>query len=98
MKRIFVFTYNPYLFYVKTRINNEIAIQAISDNEFLKTIKNIVVNCDDKSIIGLKTIFESDIGTTAIKNLFLIHDISFYSQDPNALSLFQGIHLNLLVH
>jgi hypothetical protein len=40
-------------------------------------------------MISLRTIFESDIGTTAIKNFFLIHDHMFDSQDLNVISLFQ---------
>jgi hypothetical protein len=42
MKCLFVFTYNPYLFYVKTRENNEITIQTISDTDFLKKPSRIL--------------------------------------------------------
>jgi hypothetical protein len=90
MKCIFIFTYNPYLFYVKTRVNNVIIIQTILDKDFLNTLNNIVVGIDDKSIINMKIIFKSESNATAVKNLFLIHDVNFYSQDPNVLSLFQG--------
>jgi hypothetical protein len=90
MRHIFVLTFNPYLFYVKTRVNNELTMQTIPENEFLKTLKNIVVGIDDKSVVNLRTIFELRIGSNAVKNLFLVHDVSFYIQDPNVLSLFQG--------
>jgi hypothetical protein len=43
MKRLFVFTYKSILFYVKTLINDDITIQIIPDNDFLKILKNIVV-------------------------------------------------------
>jgi hypothetical protein len=39
MKRIFVFTLDPYEFYVKTIVNNEITIQARSDKDFSENIK-----------------------------------------------------------
>jgi hypothetical protein len=56
---------------------------------------NIVVGCDEKSIVNLRTIFESGICIAAVKNLFLVHDISFYSLDLNVLSLFQGFPFDL---
>jgi hypothetical protein len=89
-KYVFVFTLNPYLFYVKAWINNEIAIQRKPDTGFLKTLKNIAVNCDDISVISRRTIFESGFGPAAVKNLFLEQDLSFYSQELNILSLFQS--------
>jgi hypothetical protein len=88
-KHVFVFTFNPYLFYVKTRINNEITIQRKSDTGFLKTLKNIAVRCDGISVINRRTIFESGIGPASIKNLFLVNDLSFYNRKLNILSLFQ---------
>jgi hypothetical protein len=48
MKRIFVFTVDTYVFYVKTIVNNEITISLKSDKDFLKTLKNIVVGDYDK--------------------------------------------------
>jgi hypothetical protein len=90
MKRIFIVTYNRYLFYITTWISNEITIQTILDKDFLKILTNIVVGCDENSIINLRTIFESGLGIRALKNLFLVHDISFYNDDPNVLDLFQG--------
>jgi hypothetical protein len=53
MRRIFVFTFNPYLFYIKTLVNNELTIQTMPDNEFLKTLKNIIIGIDDKSIVNI---------------------------------------------
>jgi hypothetical protein len=47
MRKIFVFTHNPYIFYVKTIINNEFMIQAIAGIEFLKILKNINIGFDD---------------------------------------------------
>jgi hypothetical protein len=76
MKLIFVFTFNPHLFYFKSPINNEITIQVILDTDFLKTLKNIVSGCDDKSIASLRTTFELGIGTASVKNLFS-YDASF---------------------
>jgi hypothetical protein len=71
MKHVFVFTFDPYLFYLKTRVNKEIIIQVMPDNEFHKKLKNIHICCDDKSIVSFKTIFESRIGPAAVKNSFL---------------------------
>jgi hypothetical protein len=88
MKHIFVFTYNPYFFYVKKRINNEITIQTIPDI-FLENISEYHIGFEDKSIIYLKTIFALQFGTNAIKNLFLFHDVRFLNQDPNVFRLFQ---------
>jgi hypothetical protein len=79
-KRVFVFTFNLYLFYIKARINNEITIQRKSDISFLKTLKNIAVSSDDISVINRIAIFESGFGPTTVKNLFLVHNLSFYSR------------------
>jgi hypothetical protein len=38
MKRIFVFTHDPYLFYVKTIVNSEIIICIRSPLDFIKTL------------------------------------------------------------
>jgi hypothetical protein len=43
MKRIFVFTYDPYLFYVKIIVNSEIVIFPRSPLDFIKTLKNITI-------------------------------------------------------
>jgi hypothetical protein len=43
MKRIFVFTHDPYLFYAKTIVNSEIVICPRSPLDFIKTLKNITV-------------------------------------------------------
>jgi hypothetical protein len=56
MKRVFEFIFNPFLFSIKTRINNEIVIQVISDTNFLKILKNIAFGCDNESIVRLKKI------------------------------------------
>jgi hypothetical protein len=89
MKGIFVLTYNLYLLYAKAWIDIEKMIQTIPDKKLLKTLKNIAVDVDDKSIINMKTIFESVPGITVTMNLFLAHHVSFYSWDPNLISLFQ---------
>jgi hypothetical protein len=65
-------------------------MQTIAYQDFLKTLKNIAVGYHDKSIVRLRTIFESGIGTTAVKNSFIVYNFSFYSQDVNVLSSFQG--------
>jgi hypothetical protein len=70
MMRIFVFTYNPYLFYVNTGINYELIIQTIPEKHFSKTLNNITVDVDDKSIINVRTIFESETGTAALRTYF----------------------------
>jgi hypothetical protein len=54
MKWIFVFTYDTSLFYIKAQINSKRPIQIISDKDFLKIFKRIVVTYDDKSIIKTK--------------------------------------------
>jgi hypothetical protein len=90
MKCVFVFTYNSYLFSVNTWVNNDIATQIICNNDFWNTLRNIVEGADDKSVISLRTIFETGLFISAVKNLFLVHDVSFYSQDLNVLNIFQG--------
>jgi hypothetical protein len=50
MKDIFAFTFNPYLFYVKTRVNDENVIKVRSDTDFISTLKNMELKRDDKSI------------------------------------------------
>jgi hypothetical protein len=77
MKHFFVFIHNLYLFYVKTRVNNEITIQMILNQNFLNFPKNIVVDDGEKSIISLRIMFESGLIVSAFKNLFLLHDASF---------------------
>jgi hypothetical protein len=67
MKHNFVFTFNRYLFYSKTRVNNEIAFQLISDTDFLKTLKNILLDCDDSQIITLRTIFVEGVDPATVK-------------------------------
>jgi hypothetical protein len=43
MRRIFVFTNDPYLFYVKTIVNSEIVIFPRSPLDFINILQNIVV-------------------------------------------------------
>jgi hypothetical protein len=82
MRKIFVFTHNPYIFYLKTMINNEIIIQAISAFEFLKILKNINIGFDDKGKLNnLKNIFEMGYGSNSIKNIFSVKDVTFYLND-----------------
>jgi hypothetical protein len=88
IKLILVFTHNPYLFYVKRRINNEATNQTILDNYFLKPFKNIAASCNDNSIGSLRSIFQSYISSTAFKALFLVHGAIFYCPDQNVLSRF----------
>jgi Holliday junction resolvasome RuvABC endonuclease subunit len=71
MKRLFVFNYNPYLSDVKAQVNNVITIKTIWETDFLKTLKNIVIECVEN------TIFESGIDIAAVENLFFFHNISF---------------------
>jgi hypothetical protein len=51
-------------------VNNESTIQTITDIDFLKIIKNIGIDYDNKSIANLRAIFESSAPTTVVKNLF----------------------------
>jgi hypothetical protein len=43
------------------------------------------VNANDKTVMRLKTIFELEFGAIAIRNIFFVHDVSFYSQNLNVL-------------
>jgi hypothetical protein len=74
MKRIFVFTPNPYLFYVKTIVNSEIVICPRSLLDFIKTLNNIRVgsytNKDGESPVNLYDIFKMGSGITSVKNHF----------------------------
>jgi hypothetical protein len=94
MKRIFVFTHDPYLFNVKTIVNFEIVICPRSQLDFIKTLKNITVgsntNKSGESPVNLYGIFKMGSGITSIKNQFLVIGVKFYSKDSNYLSLFQG--------
>jgi hypothetical protein len=68
MRKIFVFTHNPYIFYVKTMINNEIIIQPIAGIEFLKILKNIKIGFENKGKMNnLKNIFEMGYGSIQFK-------------------------------
>jgi hypothetical protein len=101
MKRIFVFTRDPYVFYVKIIVNNEITIQARSDIDFLKILKNIVVGDYDKQNktqkVSLKTIFEKGFGVNSEKNKFAVKDVRFYSKgDSEILNLFQGFPYDVI--
>jgi hypothetical protein len=65
MKRIFVFTHDPYLFYIKTIVNSEIVICLRSPLDFIKTLKNITVGSYTKksgeSPVNLYDIFKMDL-------------------------------------
>jgi hypothetical protein len=62
MKRIFVFTHDPYLFYVKTIVNSEIVICPRSPLDFIKTLNNISVgsyiNKSGESSVNFYDIFK----------------------------------------
>jgi hypothetical protein len=62
MKRIFVFTYDSYLFYVKSIINSEIVICPRFPLDFIETLKNITVgsytNKSGESPVNLYDIFK----------------------------------------
>jgi hypothetical protein len=66
MHRIFVFTHDPYRFYVKTIVNSEIVICPRSPWDFVKTLKNIVVesytNNEGDSSVNLSDIFKMGSG------------------------------------
>jgi hypothetical protein len=94
MKKIFVFTHDPYLFYVKPILNSEIVICPRSPLDSIKTLKNITVgsytNKSGEFPVYLYDIFKMGSGITSVKNQFLVTGIKFYSKDTNYLSLFQG--------
>jgi hypothetical protein len=85
MKRIFVFTHDPCLFYVKTIFNSEIVICPRSPFDFIKTLKNITVgsytNKNSDSPVNLYDIFKMRSGITSVKNQFLVTGVNFYSKD-----------------
>jgi hypothetical protein len=94
MKKIFVFTHDPYLFYVKTIVNSEIVISPRSLLDFIKTLKNITVgsynNMNVESPVNLYDIFKMGSGITSVKNQFLVTGVKFDSKYSYYLSLFQG--------
>jgi hypothetical protein len=79
MKRIFVFTHDPYLFYVKTIVNSEIIIYIRSPLDFIKTLKNITVgsytNKSGESPVNLYDIFKMGSGISSVKNQFLVNGV-----------------------
>jgi hypothetical protein len=93
MKGLFIFTYKPYLFYVRTPVNKEIMIQIAPNKDFLNTLKNLVMGSDDKSIISFRTIFKSGLPTGNIKNIFRVDNVSFDTPNLSVLYLFQGYPL-----
>jgi hypothetical protein len=94
LKRIFVFTHDPYLFYVKTIVKSEIVICPRSPLDFIKTLLNITVgsytNKSGESPVNLYDIFKMGSGISSVKNQFLVTGVKFYSKDSNYLRLFQG--------
>jgi hypothetical protein len=94
IKRIFVFTHDPYLFYVKTIVNYQKVICPRSPLDFIKTLKNITVgsytNKSGESPANLYDIFKMGSGILSVKNQFLVNGVKFYSKDPCYLSLFQS--------
>jgi hypothetical protein len=81
MKRIFVFTHDPYLFYVKTIVNSEIVICPWIPLDFIKTLKNITVgsfiNKSGESPVNLYDIFKMGSGILSVKNQFLVTGVKF---------------------
>jgi hypothetical protein len=76
MKRIFEFTHDPYLLYVKTIVNSEIVICPRSQLDFIKTLKNITVRSystkSGESSVNLNDIFKMASYITSVKNQFLV--------------------------
>jgi hypothetical protein len=74
MRRIFVYTHDHYLYYVKPIVNWEILICHRSLLDFIKTLKNIVVgsyfNKTGDSSVNLYDIFKIVSGITSVKNTF----------------------------
>jgi hypothetical protein len=87
MKRIFVFTHDPYLFYIKTIVNSEIIIWNRSSLGFFKTLKNITVGSytsksgTESLPVNLYDIFKMGSGTLSVKNQFLVTGVKFDSKD-----------------
>jgi hypothetical protein len=75
LKKIFVFSHDPYLFYIKTIVNSDIVISPRSSLDFIKTLKNITVgsytNKTGESSVNLYDIFKMGSGTASVKNQFL---------------------------
>lgn len=103
MKRVMAFTYDPFMFYIKSKSINGLTIQARNETDVIKIMKNIVVGEEIVNIqtgkstfkqvrneISLKTLFDKGVGVNQIKNLFLVRGVRFISDDPQELSLFGG--------
>jgi hypothetical protein len=79
----FVLTHRPYLIYVKTIVNSEIVICPILPLDFIKTLKNIIVdNSIDKYrhselSVNMFDIFKIRPGITSINNQFLVTRVKF---------------------
>jgi hypothetical protein len=98
MNWIFIFTRDPYVFYLNTIVNNEITIQPRSDKDYLKILKSIVVGDYDKDNktqrVNLKIIFEKGFCAKAVKNQFAVKDVRFNSKDDSdILNYFNAIHM-----
>jgi hypothetical protein len=93
MRGIFVFTHDPNLFYVKAIVNSEIIICPRSTLDFIKILKNLIVesysNKNRDSSVNLYDIFKMGSGISSVKNQFLVTGVKFESKYPNYLCLFQ---------
>jgi len=103
LQRTMIFTYEPFIFYLKTLGNSEIKLEPRTEKDAVRILKNIVIG--EKFIeipsgkngvkiikvpVSLKYLFDEGLGVNQNKNKFLVRAVKFLSDDPNEFSLFRG--------
>jgi hypothetical protein len=103
MQRVMLFTYEPFVFYLKSIANREIVLEPRTDKDVMRILKSIVIGSETvqiptgkktfktvKNTVSLKTLFDEGEGVEQTKNKFLVKSVRFFSDDPNEFSYFRG--------
>jgi hypothetical protein len=103
MERVMIFTYVPYIFYLKSKMDRKFRLEAKSEQEVMRMLKSIVIGSEEIRIptgkktfktvtnkVTLKSLFDDGEGENANKNRFLVKGIRFISDDPEEFSYFRG--------
>jgi hypothetical protein len=103
MERVMIFTYEPFLFYLKSYANRRSSLEARSERDVMRMLKSIEIGSTETQIptgkntyrtvrnkISLKTLYDDGEGVHANKNRFLVKGIRFISDDPQEFSYFRG--------
>jgi hypothetical protein len=103
MQRVMLFTFEPFIFYLKSIANREIVLEPRTEKDVMRILKNIVIGSQTiqiptgkktfktvKNTVSLKTLFDEGEGPDQTKNKFLVKSVRFFSDDPDEFSYFRG--------